>query len=779
MHGGIGFGRSSTPLTGVDAGQFVEALLANACDAIAVSDRASGRFLEVSDSYCRLTGYSRAELIGRTSVELGLVADAETRAERLDRALRATAAMHEIRLHRKDGSVRVVEFSAQLLAAGPSMLTISRDVTEHRASEARMRAIEQNSRAAIESMPDSFAIASPVRGVDGEIVDFRWEFVNDAYCALIGFDREHLLGRRGSELFPGFRDTERFLTYRQVAITREPSRIQTLTPGRSGATARVIENTVIAVGDRVAVSGRDITERHEAEAKLAAAEVRFRAAVESMLDSFTIVSPVRDDDGEIVDFRYEHVNDAHCALTGFNREQLLGHRLGELFAGFPGSTRFALYRQVALTGAPARTEDVTGEQAWVGTGLAGRVMDTMIVATGENLVISGRDVTERHVIEAQLRASEQRFRTSVESMLDAFTIISPVHDADGEIVDFRYEYINDAYCTMIGFDREQILGHRGSDLVPGFPGSERFAIYRQVAATGEACRIEDVIPSAGAGTAAPAGRLIALNIVAMGGDLVVSGRDVTERRDAERRIRELNRDLDRRAAQLEAANGELEAFAYSVAHDLRTPLRAIAGFSDLLGRGGHIAEDDEAGQSLLERVTAAARRMGELIDALLELAQLSRCELEITPVPLGAVADEIAEELRCSGEPREVRFAIEDGLEAGGDLRLVRILLRSLLENAWKYTGGREHALIEVARAGPGLFVVRDNGAGFDMEFAAQLFKPFGRLHRQDEFPGTGVGLATAERIVRRHGGTLRGEGEVGRGAAFYFSLEPDAREGR
>ncbi len=118
-------------------------------------------------------------------------------------------------------------------------------------------------------------------------------------------------------------------------------------------------------------------------------------------------------------------------------------------------------------------------------------------------------------------------------------------------------------------------------------------------------------------------------------------------------------------------------------------------------------------------------------------------------------------------------FGIERGLEADGDPRLVRALLRSLLENAWKYSGGREHARIEVARAGPGCFVVRDNGAGFDMEFAEQLFKPFGRLHRQDEFPGTGVGLATAERIVLRHGGTLRGEGRVDHGAAFYFSLEP------
>jgi len=121
-----------------------------------------------------------------------------------------------------------------------------------------------------------------------------------------------------------------------------------------------------------------------------------------------------------------------------------------------------------------------------------------------------------------------------------------------------------------------------------------------------------------------------------------------------------------------------------------------------------------------------------------------------------------------------VTFAIEEHLEADADPRLARILLHCLLENAWKFTSGRTRARIEVARAGSGVFVVRDNGAGFDMEFADQLFKPFGRLHRQDEFPGTGVGLATAERIVRRHGGTLRGEGRVDQGATFFFTLEPD-----
>jgi PAS domain S-box-containing protein len=248
--------------------------------------------------------------------------------------------------------------------------------------------------------------------------------------------------------------------------------------------------------------------------------------------------------------------------------------------------------------------------------------------------------------------------------------------------------------------------------------------------------------------------------------------DVTERRDAERRIGELNRNLDGRAVELDAANQELEGFAYSVAPAPLNPLRAIAGFTDLLGRRDHVGQDDALGQALIKRTTAAARTMGELIDALLELAQLSRHALRIARVDLSTVARELADELRSGGADREVEFVIEGGLEADADPRLARILLRSLLENAWKYSGSRPHARIEVTRAGSSAFVVSDNGVGFDMAFADQLFKPFGRLHRQDEFPGTGVGLATAERIIRRHGGTLTAEGHVGEGAAFSFSFE-------
>jgi PAS domain S-box-containing protein len=381
---------------------------------------------------------------------------------------------------------------------------------------------------------------------------------------------------------------------------------------------------------------------------------------------------------------------------------------------------------------------------------------------------------------ASADAREIALRTRVdEARAHLAAIVESCEDAiigkrlDGTIVSW-----NRGAERLYGYQAQEVIGRSVSLLLPPDRPDELPAILERIG-LGETVEHYETQRMRKDGTLVEVSLAISPFKDTAGGIIGASSiaRDITHRKQAEDQIKELNATLERRVAErtteLVAANRELETFSYSVAHDLRAPLRGIDGFSLALVEDYGPKLDAEA-QKYLGRIRAAAVRMGQLIDDLLGLSRISRTELHQEKVDVSALAQVLASDLQKSEPERPAEFVIPSGLEAEGDPRLLRVVLENLLGNAWKFSAGQQPTRIELGLSdsdGRKAYFVRDNGAGFDMAYAGKLFVPFQRLHGGAEFPGTGIGLATVHRIVRKHGGEVWAEGAVGQGATVYFTL--------
>jgi PAS domain S-box-containing protein len=371
----------------------------------------------------------------------------------------------------------------------------------------------------------------------------------------------------------------------------------------------------------------------------------------------------------------------------------------------------------------------------------------------------------------ELKRSEKRFRLLFEIMQEGFFVAEAVVDGQGEPIDWRFLDVNPAHTKIIGLKKEDVIGHTILEL---FPGLEAYWLnaYKHTAFTGEPVHLE--------GLFSVNGRFYEISLYApRRGQFACIFTDITDRKLAEEQIRQLNAELEARVEQrtteLKAANQELDAFAYAVSHDLRAPLRAMSGFSQALTEDYGEQLNDEA-RDYLNEINTASRRMGDLIDGILTLSRCTRGELRRDDVDISQIATRLLEEMSHSDPERKVTWRVDDKLKAYGDERMLEAVMRNLLGNAWKYSAKKPDANIRVfadpqVHDGLSGFCVADNGAGFDMAHADRLFKPFQRLHRQDEFSGMGVGLATVQRIIHRHGGQIEASAKPGEGATFCFTL--------
>ncbi len=653
------------------------------------------------------------------------------------------------------------------------------DITERKQAEEALGASEARYKSLVEMQTDLIARSN---------LDGRLTFVNDAYCKTFGKTREELLG----ELFiPTVYPEDRPIAKTLLkAIHVPPYQMQTETRHSTPSGIRVLSWDNVAVMDELGKIrelqgvGRDITDQKLAEEMLQKSESQYGLLFHEMLSGFALHEIICDQSGKPKNYRFLSVNTAFEKMTGLDAHDILGKTALEVLPGIESSW-IERYGKVALTGEPTQfenyaeplgkhyevraycpehgkfatlineiTERKQNEQEILklNAELEGRVIERTSQLQSANKQLES-ELTERKHAEAALREIEEQFRRLSDAAFEAIII----HDG-GILLS-----TNNQYCDMFGYELEELLGKQ---VMPLTIAPEAIEGVKKMIATG------GVGPYESTGLKKD-GTRFPMEIRVR--EMELKGRkvrveaimDITERKRAEQA-------LHQRTAQLESANKELEAFSYSVSHDLRAPLRGIDGWSQALLEDYANILDGQA-KTYLDRVRSETRRMSQLIDDLLQLSRLTSTEMVLEKVSLSDMAGKIAAQLQEEQPGRLVKFVIQPEINANGDTRLLEIALSNLLGNAFKFTGKTPQAHIEFGQAeieGQKAFFVRDNGVGFDMALAKNLFGAFQRMHRVSEFPGTGIGLSTVQRIVHRHGGRIWADSAINQGATFYFTIE-------
>ncbi len=710
----------------------------------------------------KIFGYAPGEIVGQSILLLIPAERQREETEIITRILAGESVRHfdTVRL-RKDGSAvdvsitvsPIKDFAGRIIGASK----VARDITDRRRREDQLRVLE----ACVARLNDIVIIteAEP-QGHGGS----RVVFVNDAFVNRTGFSRKEIIGKTPRILQGPKTDRAQLRRVREAVRTWQPVRVELINYTKSGEEFWLDLDIVPVANEAgrfthwVAVE-RDITEQKRAATALAASERRYRTLFEYAPDGILI--------GD-ANSTYLDANASMCEMLGYTYEELVGMNANDIIAADERGDINSVISEIHA--------GADHDREWHFRRKDGSLFPVEVIATelpGGNILGMIRDITERKKAELELRASEQRMRLATETTAvgiwewnvitnqirwDAqmFRIYGATPTSDGFV---PYTAWSEAVLPQNLAEQEQImkgtLGRRGR-------GSRFFNIRR--ADTGEVRHIHAV-------------ETVRTNERGEAEWMVGTNLDITERKRAEEEIKQLNADLElrvrQRTAQLESANKELESFSYSVSHDLRAPLRAVDGFSQALVEdyGPQLPEE---GRHYLQTIRESAQRMGTLIDDLLTFSRLSRSPLNKYEVNMRKLVSDVLEDMEREKNGREIEVRIGDLPSCLGDPALLRQVWVNLLSNAFKYSANRATALVEIGSSqvpdGTAYFV-RDNGTGFDMRYAGKLFGVFQRLHRAEDYAGTGVGLAIVQRVVLRHGGRVWAEGELDRGATFHFTL--------
>ena len=748
----------------------LEAALASMTDAVFISD-AQGRFIHFNEAFAAFHRFQNKDDCATTLAAYpdildvflpdGALAPPEMWA--VSRALRGeTVTYAEYTLRRKDtGETWVGSYSfGPIRDAGGAIagsVVVARDITERKRAEEALRESEERFRTLFESMDEGFASCEMIYDQAGQPVDFRYLAVNPGFARLTGLPVDQVAGRKVREVIPGI---EPFWieTYGRVARTGNSERVEY----RVASLDRWFEVFAWSPGPgQFAVVFRNTTESRRAAQALR----RLSELVDLSHDAIITAD---------ADRVIRSWNAGAKELYGWTAAEAVGRKLNDLLQtqASPGTWELneALQRSGRWDGELTQVAK-DGAVLWVESC---QVLESNEDATA--VLEINRDITARKRAEEAVRANEAQFRT----LANAIPQLCWMANADGAIV-----WYNERWYQYTGTTPEQMEGWGWQSVHDPEALPDVLERWKASLATGEP--FDMIFPLRGADGVFRPFLTRVMPVRDQEGKVVRwfgTNTDISEQRKVEEILRASEEQLQRfnneleqrvrdRTAQLEAANKELEAFAYSVSHDLRSPLRGIDGWSFALLED-YADQLDGRGKEYLSRVRSEAQRMGVLINDLLQLSRVTRDPMQQGPVDLTAMVESVAARLRQSAPDRPLEFVIQRGLAARGDSRLLEVAVTNLLDNAVKYTARCPRPRIEVSESvgphGPA-FYVRDNGVGFDMAYAGKLFGAFQRFHRYAEFPGSGIGLATVQRIIHRHGGHIWADAVPDGGATFYFTL--------
>jgi PAS domain S-box-containing protein len=788
-------------------------LFETAQDGILILNSENGEITDVNPFLSNMLGYSKEDLTGKKLWEIGFFKDtAASRQAFKTLKEKGYVRYEDLPLQSKDGQPMAVEFVSNVYSIdGENVIQCNiRDITERKKIEKAQCESEEKFRQLYYSMNEGTARHQVIYDDSGKAIDYLITDVNPAYESITGLRKETVVGRKASEVY-GVNEPPYLDIYARVASTGKPASFETYFPPMEK-----YFNISVYTPERgkFATIFSNITERRLAEKSV-------RSTLEELKTRTRETSALLEGARAVLNYReFKHaaraifdscknligVTGGYVALLnkeGTANEVLFleaGGRPCDVDPSLPMPIR-GLREKAYQSGKAVYDNDFAGSK-WAefmpeGHVALDNVMFAPLMLQRKPLGLIGLankagGFTEDDARMASafadlaaialqnsktlelLETSEHTLRQSEERLLQA-QALGNIGNWEFDLATQKIDWSNEVYVL---YQRDKALGPPSVDEEARYYAPEETARLRELASrtieSGEESQCDVTAQLHG-------GKNIFLHASmhpvkdATGRVIKIFGtvQDITERKQAEEKINDLNKSLVRHTTELEAANKELEAFSYSVSHDLRAPLRGIDGFSSaVIDEYGD--KLDEQGKEYLNRVRQASKHMSDLINDLLRLSRLSRAEMNIQDVNLSEVAQSVIEELNSTQPERKAEFAISPGIIAKVDKSLLTIALQNLLGNSWKFTNKCPLARIEFGvteQSGEKCYFIRDNGAGFNMQYSDKLFQPFQRLHSADEYEGTGIGLALVQRVIRRHGGRVWAESEQSKGATFYFTV--------